>query len=350
MSKKFYNKFLNSNKTFIVAEIGINHNGDMKLAKETIIAAAEAGADSVKFQNYRTEDFITDRSLMLEYQSQGKIIKESQYDMFKRCEINRDQLQELKEICDSLGLVFHSTPTSSEGIEDLKNIGCEIIKNGSDYLTNLRLIKLMGETGLLTVLSTGMSTFVEIEEAVQTFKQTGNDKLILLHCTSAYPTKAEEVNLLRILKLRDEFDFEVGFSDHTKGNLASVASVLLGARWIEKHFTLDSNLPGPDHWFSMNPKDLKELVDSIRYTEKIIGTREINPTNSEIKNRSEFRLSCVASKDLKPGIYISHDDIEFKRPGDGFPPVYEEKLVGKKIKLAINKGEQFKEKHFDKKN
>lgn len=342
MRKKLYNKFFNPSKTFIVAEIGVNHNGDMSLAKETIVAAAEAGADSVKFQNYKTEDFITDRDLMFQYQSQGKTIKESQYNMFKRCELNRDQLSKLKEVCDKVGIVFHSTPTSYEGIEDLKNIGCEIIKNGSDYLTNLRLIRLMGETGLLIVLSTGMATFAEIEDAVRTFKETGNDKLVLLHCTSAYPTKPEEVNLLRIQKLKDEFDVEVGFSDHTKGNLAAVGSILLGARWIEKHFTLNNNLPGPDHWFSMNPKDLRDLVSSIRYTEKIIGNDKIIPTNSEILSRNDFRLSCVASKDLKPGIRLTHDDIEFKRPGDGIPPSLEKNLVGKKIKFLIKKGQQFK--------
>lgn len=347
MTKNVKNLYYNSKKTFVVAEIGINHNGDMSLAKETIIAAAEAGADSVKFQNYKTDDFITDKNLILEYQSNGKNIKESQYKLFKRCELSFEQLLELKELCDFKGIVFHSTPTSIEGIEDLKKIGCNILKNGSDFLTNLRLIKAMGETGLLTVLSTGMATLSEIEDAVYTFRDTGNKKLLLLHCTSSYPTKPDEVNLSRINTLREKFNVDVGFSDHTKGISAAVGSIFFGARWIEKHFTLDQKLLGPDHWFSLDPEELNYLINSIRHTEKIIGNGEIAPTPGELKSRKEFRLSCVAARDLKPGTHISSNDIDFQRPGDGMPPLYEKYLLGKKINHFIKKGEKFENKHFD---
>lgn len=346
MNKNFEKSFFNSSKTFIVAEIGINHNGDMGLAIELINSAAEAGADSVKFQNFRTDDFVNDRSLMIEYQSQGKKIRESQYDLFKRCELNRDQLAKLKETCDSVGVIFHSSPTSIAGIEDLKSIGCQILKNGSDYLTNLRLIRAMGETGLLTVLSTGMSTLEEIEDAVQTFKNTGNKNLILLHCTSSYPTIPEEVNLLRIKTLSKKFDVHVGFSDHSKGVIAAVGASILGARWIEKHFTLDHSFSGPDHWFSMDPIELKELVSSIRYAEKIIGDSKITPTSSEIISRKEYRLSCVAARDIDFGTYISHEDIDFQRPGDGIPPSEEDMIIGKKILFSVKKGQQFKKEQF----
>jgi N,N'-diacetyllegionaminate synthase len=334
-------------KNFIVAEIGINHNGDMGLAKETIISAAEAGADSVKFQNYKIKDFISDKNLIFEYQSMGKKVIESQYDMFKRCELSRDQLALLKEQADSLGINFHSTPTSIEGIEDLKTIGCKIIKNGSDFLTNLKLIRAMGETGLLTVLSTGMSTISEIRDAVNTFKKTGNTNLVLLQCTSAYPTEPEEVNLARINTLRSQFNANVGFSDHTKGIIAAVGAVLFKSIWIEKHFTLDKTLPGPDHWFSSDPSEFKELVNAVRYAEKLIGSDEILPTKSEKISRKEFRLSCVASRDLKSGSCVTVDDIEFRRPGDGMPPSLENFLIGKKINYSIKKGQQFKKEYFD---
>ena len=180
---------------FLVAEIGINHNGNMDLAKRMIDAAARAGADSVKFQNYRTEDFLSDRTLTFKYEWQNKIVEESQYDLFKRCELTREALRDLKRHSDGLGILFHSTPTSEEGIRDLIEIGVTVLKNGSDYLTHLPLIHAMGKTGLPTVLSTGMATPEEIGDAVQVFRQTGNDQLILLHSTTSYPTTPSETAL-----------------------------------------------------------------------------------------------------------------------------------------------------------
>ena len=338
--------FGNQSKTFIVAEIGINHNGDMELAREMIFAAAKAGADSVKFQNYFTEDFISDRSLMFSYQSSGKRITESQYDMFKRCELGFSQLQFLKDTCDKAGVIFHSTPTSLIGIKQLLDVGCKILKNGSDCLTNLRLVRAMGESGLLTVLSTGMACLSEIEAAVQTFRATGNDNLILLHCTSAYPTPPDQVNLSRIKVLSDAFGVKVGFSDHSEGNIASVCASFLGAKWIEKHFTIDKTLPGPDHWFSMNSTELSSLVASIRSAEQLLGSSQISPTSAEQKSRTEFRLSCVAARDLVAGHQIKSDDITFHRPGDGISPLNEQFLCGSIIRQPILKGEKFTLSHL----
>jgi N-acetylneuraminate synthase/N,N'-diacetyllegionaminate synthase len=332
--------------TFIVAEIGINHNGDIMLAQEAIHAAAEAGANAVKFQNYYTEDFISDKTLMFTYTSQGKKITESQFEMFKRCELSRDQLAMLKETADAKGVNFHSTPTSQRGIEDLLSIGTEILKNGSDYLTNLNIVKQMGETGLLTVLSTGMATLSEIDFAVNIFKETGNEKLILLHCTSSYPTPPEEVNFSRIQSLQAVFGVPSGFSDHTSGVTAAIGAVVTGACWVEKHFTLDRNLPGPDHWFSMDPKELKDLVKSVRDTEKMIGDSKISPTPSEKINRQSFRLSCVAARDIPAGYCLSHEDITLKRPGEGFSPIQMDMLIGLRLEKPISKGEQFKKQHF----
>jgi len=335
------------NSVFIVAEVGINHNGDMGLARESIIAAAEAGADSVKFQNYKTEDFVTDRNLHFEYQSQGKTIKEPQYDMFKRCELTRDQLSYLKEQCDLAGVLFQSTPTSIEGIADLQAIGCQILKNGSDYLTNLRLVRAMGETGLKTILSTGMATLSEIDDAVRAFRETGNESLMLLHCTSSYPTPAEDVNLARISTLREAFNVEVGFSDHTNGTTAAVGATILGARWIEKHFTLSKDLPGPDHWFSMDALELRQLVASVRAAEKMLGTSAVGPTPSESLGRRDFRLSCVAARDIPKGEFVKSSDIAFQRPGDGIAPIHEGMLVGLKLIREMKKGQKFEKGHFD---
>ena len=331
---------------FIVAEIGINHNGDMELAKEAIQAAAEAGANSVKFQNYRTEDFIFDRGLVLDYVSQGKSITEPQYDLFKRCEISKDQLHLLKETCDAHGVVFHSTPTSKEGIDDLIQLGSPLLKNGSDYLTNLDLVRLMGKSGLPTVLSTGMATLTEIDQAVQAFRETGNDSLLLLHCTSSYPTPPEETNLSRLKTLKTAFGIPVGFSDHTAGTTAAIGSVMMGACWIEKHFTLDKNFPGPDHRFSMDPDELRELVLAVRDAEKMIGTSAILPTNSESKGRRNYRLSCTAARDIEAGDRLASTDITFQRPGDGIPPAYADFFIGMCAKQLIPKGKQLKKEYF----
>lgn len=340
-SIKIDNHDFSNNHPFIVAEVGINHNGDIALAKDCIAAAADAGVDSVKFQSYKTEDFIFDHSLTYTYKSQGKKITESQYDIFKRCELTRDQLGILKQECERYHLNFHSTPTSIDGIKDLQAIGCELLKNGSDYLTHLELIQSMGETGLMTILSTGMATLSEIDQAVQAFKETGNNNLILLHCTSSYPTPPEDINLARLATLTSAFGVNVGFSDHSAGITAAVAATILGTCWIEKHFTLDKNLSGPDHWFSMDPAELKELVGSVRETEKMMGSANIVPTASESLGRKNFRLSCIAKNDLKKGSFIEESDILFRRPGHGIPPRDIEYLLGRRIKASVIAGSIF---------
>jgi len=333
--------------TFIVAEIGINHNGDMILAKESIAAAAESGADSVKFQNYSTEDFISNRSISLKYKSNGKLKSESQYDIFKRCELNLDQLGLLREEALRHGLDFHSTPTSIKGLKDIISIGCRIVKNGSDFLTNLELIREFGESGLITVLSTGMASISEIDEAVRVFRETGNKNLILLHCTSAYPTPAEEVHLLKIKTLKHLFNTPIGFSDHSNGIIAGIGATLMGACWIEKHFTLDKKMEGPDHWFSMDPQDLKNLVNSIREIEKMTGTPQIGPSLIEMQSRENFRLSCVASRDILEGEKIKKEDIIFQRPGNGYPPSAAEYIIGLRATTPIRFGETFCMEHFN---
>ncbi len=331
---------------FIVAEVGINHNGDLDLAKESIRAAAKTGVDAVKFQNYRTEDFISDRTLTYEYISEGKTVVEPQYDMFKRCELTPEMLRELKTVCDECEVVFHSTPTGQSGIDELVKLGTGVLKNGSDYLLNLPLIRAMGETGLPTVLSTGMATVAEIDDAVRAFRETGNEKLILLLCTSSYPTPPDDVNLLQIQTLAQTFGCLAGFSDHTEGIVASVAAVTLGACFVEKHFTIDRSLPGPDHRFSSDPDEMKALVDAVRTCEKNLGNSRLGPTASEELGRRDFRLSCVAAKDLSEGHQLTEADVVYRRPGTGVPPGHAYLLFGRCLGTKVKAGDVLKPEHF----
>lgn len=326
---------------FLVAEIGINHNGDMALAHREIDAAADTGADAVKFQNYHTEAFISDRSLTYEYVSQGRTVVESQFDMFKRCELRREALRDLRQHCDERGVVFFSTPMDETGVADLVREGVELLKNGSDCLGHLPLIRCMARTGLPTAISTGMATREDIDDAVAAFRGAGGSDLILLHCTSAYPTPAADVNLRKIPALAQAYDCLVGFSDHTDGIAAAVGAVTLGACFIEKHFTLDKNLPGPDHRFSADPTEFRALVDAVRFVESGLGSADLKPARTEQVARREFRLSCVAARDLPAGHILTVDDISFHRPATGLPPKMASELVGSKLARHVRAGALF---------
>lgn len=326
-------------RALLVAEIGINHNGDMTLAEKMIRAAADAGADAVKFQNFRTEDFLSDRKLTYTYTSQGREITEPQYDMFKRCELSRDNLSLLKKCCDSAGVQFFSTPTGEDGIKDLQETRAAWLKNGSDYLGHLPLIRAMARSGIPTILSTGMATELEITEAVEAFHGAGGRDLVLLACTSAYPTPVDNLNLRRITTLAQKFHCPAGFSDHSAGWEAAVAAVCLGACMVEKHFTTDRNLAGPDQWFSSSPSDFAELVQRVREAETMLGNGELKPANAELASRENFRLSCVAARDLLPGERIREKDISFRRPATGLPPSQAHLLINRCMEVCVTKGE-----------
>lgn len=339
---KIGNKFIGDNqKVYVVAEIGINHNGDMKLAKEMISAAKLSGADAVKFQNYFVEDFIIDRSIKYTYKSRGENITESQFDMFKRYELSFEQLKELKSFSDDIKIDFFSTPTSKMGIEHLKKLGVKILKNGSDFLQNLELIYAMAETGLPIILSTGMASLAQIDDAVRCFESAGGRDLVILHCISQYPTPKEFVNLKKINSLKSAFQYPVGFSDHTSGIVASIGAVTLGACFIEKHFTLSQDLPGPDHRFSSDPKEFKDLVNGIRYIESALGESKLGSGINEKLSSESFTLSCVAKSSFKKGEILSDPDIIFSRPGNGFPPKLKSFLVGKKLTRDKLQGSKF---------
>ena len=324
---------------FIAAEIGINHNGDMELAKKMIDAATDAGADAVKFQNYYTEDFILDKELTYTYISEGIEITESQFDMFKRYELSFEQLEILKSYCDSKGVLFFSTPTSKRGIDDLTKLNVELLKNGSDLLVNLPFIGQMAQSKIPTIISTGMALVSEIDDAVRAFEEAGGKDLIILHCTSSYPTPDSDVNLLKLESLAKTFNYPIGFSDHTWGIEAAIASVVLGSCFIEKHFTINKELPGPDHRFSSDPIELKKLVEGVRKTEKMLGTSKLGPTPSEKESRIGFRLSCAAKSDLEIGQVIREDDLIFVRPATGLHPRFAETIINKKTKQKIQKGQ-----------
>jgi N-acetylneuraminate synthase/N,N'-diacetyllegionaminate synthase len=325
-------------RCMLVAEVGINHNGDLQLGRRMIDAAARAGADAVKFQNYRTEDFISDRALTYEYVSQGRKVVESQYEMFKRCELTREGLRELKRHCDQAGVQFHSTPTSEAGIRDLLEVGVPALKNGSDYLTHLPLIQAMGKTGLPTVISTGMALPAEIGAAVDAFRATGNEQLVLLHCTSSYPTPPADTHLRKIPALAAAHRCLVGFSDHTEGVEAALGALALGACWIEKHFTLDTGLPGPDHRFSSDPAQFTALAAALRRLEQALGEARLGPAASEAEGRVAYRLSCVTARPLRAGHALQTDDVTFSRPGTGLPPAQAGALIGRRLKRPLDAG------------
>lgn len=327
---------------FIIAEAGINHNGDFDIAIKMVKEAAKAGADAIKFQNFKTEDFIFDRSLKYTYLSQGKKVTEPMYDLCKRCEMKKEWLVTLKGLCDDLDIVFLSTPTSESGIKELVDIGVTVLKNGSDYLSHLLLLKYMGTTGLPVIISTGMAYELEIREAIDAVRLGGNSPIILLHCTSSYPTEPSDVNLKRMIALRETFNLPVGFSDHTIGHAAAIQAVALGACVIEKHFTLDHNLHGPDHWFSLTSAELSEYIRGIREAEKRMGDKNIKPSDVEKKNREEFRLSIVAAQDIVRGQILKRQDITFAKPGFGLSPKETEKIIGKMATRDIKRSMPFK--------
>jgi N-acetylneuraminate synthase/N,N'-diacetyllegionaminate synthase len=331
---------------YVVAEIGLNHNGDLRLALETITAAKSAGADAVKFQNYETDDFITDRTLTWRYRNGDREVEETQYDMFKRCELSRRDLAAIAEHCRHISIDMHSTPTGVSGIKTLVDLGVGVLKNGSDFLGNLPLVAAMGRTGLPTVLSTGMATLSDIDQAVQAFVASGNQQLIILHCTSSYPTPPQHAHLRRLSTLRAAFGTPVGFSDHTEGTTAAMLSIAFGACWIEKHFTLDRALPGPDHAMSMDPVGFAGLAGAVRDAERMLGEAAVFPAEVDPDGRSKYRLSCSAARDIAKGEKIAEGDVAFQRPGTGFPPSSADLITGLDLKRSIRRGEMFTKEHF----
>jgi N,N'-diacetyllegionaminate synthase len=326
---------------YVIAEIGLNHNGDPDLAARTIAAAAAAGADAVKFQNYRTEDFLSDRSLTWRYRANGVEVEEAQFDMFKRTELDRERLAQFRTMCDAHRIDLISTPTGQDGIDDLVAVGAAALKNGSDYLGNLTLVRAMARTGLPTIVSVGMATLTEIDEAVAAFRDADGTELLLLHCVSLYPAPAAELHLRKMPAMAAAFGCPVGYSDHATGCAAAVAAVALGAVAVEKHFTLDRALPGPDHAMSSDPAEMAALIRAIRETEAALAEAPLGLSPREAGARAGHRLSCVAAADLVAGHVLAAADIAFRRPGTGLRPALVDGLIHRRLARAVPRGHIF---------
>ena len=321
---------------FIIAEVGVNHNGDLDLAKELVDKALEAGADAVKFQTFKAEDLVTKETEMAEYQKENIGENKSQYDMIKEVELDYEDFKELKGYCDERAIMFLSTPHTLEAVDILESL-VPLYKVGSGDLNNLPFLENIAKKGKPIILSTGMGTLGETEEAVEIIRKIGNEELVLLHCVTDYPVSIEVVNLRAMLTLRESFKTIVGYSDHTLGTTAPLAAVSMGAAVIEKHFTLDKGMKGPDHKASLEPEEFKEMVDRIRELEKGLGDGIKRPTKNEEKIKQVARKSIVAKVEITEGSVIEEDMLKIKRPGTGIKPKHLEKLIGKKVKCEIKK-------------
>jgi len=338
---------LNKNKAigekepcFVIAEIGINHNGNLEIAKKMIDVACDCGVDAVKFQTFKAKDFISNNAQQYTYFSNKEKITESMIEMFERYEFSKKEWTDIINHCEKKEIMFLSTPQNKVDLDFLLEIvDLPLIKIGSDDLTNLSLLEYYALKNKPMIISTGMSYISEIEDAVITIKNTGNTQFAILHCVSSYPTLFEEVNLNKIITIKHAFRVPTGFSDHTIGSNASIAAVTMGAKIIEKHFTLNKSLQGPDHWFSSTPDELKELVVSIRNIEKAFGSFEVRPTIKEIEMRKIARRSIVAKKDIEIGEIITEECIDFKRPGTGIPPKLVDYIISRSCKSNIKKDE-----------
>ncbi|MBI4287989.1 MAG: N-acetylneuraminate synthase [Chloroflexi bacterium] len=324
---------------FIIAEAGVNHNGDFEVAKKLVDAAFEAGANAVKFQTFSTEKLVTQTAPKPEYQKRGTPARESQFSMLKSLELPLKQQRELKLYADRTGIIFLSTPYDEESVDFLVEIGAPALKISSADITNLPLLAYAASKGIPIILSTGMSTLGEVEEAVGAIRDAGSPPLALLHCNFNYPAAYEDVNLRAMGTLRQAFQVPVGYSDHTPGYEVCLAAVALGAVIIEKHFTLDRGLPGPDHKASIEPGEMRELVAGIRKVEKALGSPVKRPSGGEIPNRAISRRSIVAAVDIAAGATISREMLTAKRPGSGLQPAHIADLVGRKARYSMSKDE-----------
>ena len=305
---------------FIIAEAGVNHNGDFNLAKKLVDMAVECGADAIKFQTFKAEESTGAYAEKAEYQMENMPVQESQLEMIRKLELPFEQFREIQSYCKEKGILFISTPDGTESLNFLVSLNVPIIKIGSTEVSNVEYLREIGETGKEIILSTGMSNLGEVEKAINILKSTGNKNIKIMQCTTDYPTAVEDVNLRAMVTMREAFKVPTGLSDHTVGNEAAIAAVALGAEFIEKHITLDTEMEGPDHKASMGPVEFKEYVTSIRNTEKLLGDGIKRPTARELVIMKDVRRSIVARETLKKGTIIEKNMLAYKRPGNGIRP------------------------------
>lgn len=333
---------------FIIAEAGINHNGDMGLAKKMVLAAKECGVDAVKFQTFYAKDFIQDRLVTYTYKSQGEEITEPIIDMFERAEFTAEEWRELKRFCDEQEILFLSTAGNVSDFELLLSIGVKAVKVGSDDFVNIPLIRRYAKENIPLFLSCGMATEEEIDLTLKNAGLDNGKDMCLFLCTSQYPTPPEDVNIRKLLTLQNKYpELVVGLSDHTQGSTAASMAVALGAKIFEKHFTLDHDFPGPDHWFSETPATLKIWANSIREAHRMLGNAELKPTDVEMKQRSEYHRSITTAKEIKAGEVFTEDNLCMRRPGDGLPAKYWDDIIGKKARWTLEKNIQLAREDID---
>lgn len=329
-----------NNPPYCIAEVGINHNGDLSIAKQMIEVAKKAGADAVKFQTFKAEEFCGDPAQAFTYKSQGQSITESMLEMFKRFEFLPQEWHAIKAHCELLGITFFSTPQNRSDLELLLKVGVPAIKVGSDDFTNLPLLHSYVGCKLPLILSCGMSDLAEVHQALDIVGFFEGNPIALLLCTSQYPTPPEDVNINKLTTLQQAFPgLLVGFSDHTQGSLAAALALSKGARIFEKHFTLDQNMAGPDHWFSENPAGLADWINVIKTADSFMGSSFVRPTKEELTNKREFQRVIVAATDIKMGEFFTESNITMRRVagGEGLPPRMYWQLLGCSAKRDFKK-------------
>ena len=325
--------------TLIIAEAGVNHNGDIVLAKELIDIASEAGADVVKFQTFKAEDLVTSKAMKANYQKKAVSDSPDQLSMLKKLELTNEEFKELKQYCDHKSIEFLSTGFSIESLDFLIKNGIKRIKIPSGEINNLPYLLKASSYNLPIILSTGMSVINEIEQAVEIFLDNGikKNQITILHCTTEYPAPINSVNLSAMKTIKEKIGVDVGYSDHTKSFEVPIAAVASGATIIEKHFTKNRNLEGPDHLASLEPSELSDMVSSIRNTEILLGSSEKKPSPEELKNLNVIRKSIVAKKRIEKGDILDENNLTTKRPGDGLSPMEWDSVLNTVAKKQFEK-------------
>ncbi len=316
-------------RVFVIAEAGVNHNGDIEIAKQLIDAASEAGADAVKFQTFQADSLVCRTAKKAEYQLETTDRTETQYDMLKKLELTPQMHRELIEHCLKRNIMFLSTPFDLESIKLLSELGMQIYKIPSGEITNLPYLREIAKQQKKIILSTGMSSMDEVKAAVNVLKNNGTEDITLLHCNTQYPTPISDVNLLAMVKMREETGLPVGYSDHTQGIEVPIAAAALGAEVIEKHFTLDRKMEGPDHKASLEPQELMQMVVGIRKIESALGSKIKQVSESEMTNVAIVRKSIVAAANIKRGEKYTEKNLTTKRPATGISPMLWDEVIGK---------------------
>lgn len=320
-----------SHKTYIIAEAGVNHNGDISIAKELIKKAKEAGADCVKFQTFKAEQIVTKESPKAKYQLEVTDKEESQFEMLKKLEMDFSGHSDLVDYCKELEIDFMSTPYNKEDVDFLEELGVDSYKIASGQLTEIPFLKYVAKKNKQIFLSTGMGTIADVYEAVEAIRAEGNDQLTILQCTTNYPSRIEDANILAMNSMKEACEVAVGYSDHVTNNYACFAAVALGAKVIEKHLTIDKSMEGPDHSCSLTPSEFKEMVEGIRNIELALGSKIKKPSPIEVENSKGMKRGLVVLKNIEKGTLLTEELIGFKRPMKGVPIKMLDQILGKTV-------------------